>query len=514
MPCFCLKTGHQYAVKILKSNINVNDEVGMLYECQGHQNILSLVELLKDEKYIYIVTDLIVGTQLHDYAGIASDDAKNIFSQLVDAVHFMHSKNIAHRDIKLENIMVSNSHPKTVTIVDFGFASRQHDDSMMTQTCFTLDYVAPEILENVPYTKKCDVWSLGVILYILLCGEAPFRPDNEDCSTAQHIDQIAAKISKGTFTESYTWSKVSNSARDLIKGMLVVDPKDRFKIDDVINHEWLSTYPIYHKSLSATTCSSHHTSSSTKALINSKIDELSDAYNNVYGKINNSKKSSFVIETNLNESIAEHNNNKDFSLTLSDDDDDGNDDLFNIPVFNDKDIIFNDSIGSELWDEDFHGFNESDDFYGFENKMEKNVNDLTENKQQETKSLIIDKEIKALTTRSGRKIIKVNEIKVKPVKTIKPKVVTTKVIVNKRNRKIVPEIKKEESVVGLRRTGRITKQIIKIEPIDWIEEEEAVSNVDFQVNEIKPAKITRGAKRRNEIDDRDWISNNSSKRRK
>lgn len=474
MPCYCIKTGIEYAVKIVKSNVNVTQEVRMLNECQGHENILLLRELLKDEKYIYIVTELIVGSELHDYAGIPSDDAKYFFYQLADAVSFMHSKNIAHRDIKMNNILISNSHPKTVTIIDFGFAAPQCDDTVLTQTCFTLDYAAPEILETIPYTRKCDVWSLGVILYILLCGEAPFRPDNEDCSSAEHIKQITAKIMKGSFTESYSWSKVSSSAKDLIRGMLKVNPEDRLKIDDVINHEWLETFTKHDKIPSTSTCSSYYASKSTKAFMNSKIGELSDAYNNVSEKFYNSNRS-FLIESSSNESVEPINNNNkeeeedtgDFSLTLSDDED--------------KVTVLNESVGSDL-DEEFYGFDESEVFYGFEDH---------ENELSEPTPVII---------------IESTEIKAKTVKAVKPKV-------TKKNVKSVVESIPEVEVVPLRRTGRVRKQVIKIEPddvLEWIEEKE----VHFTETELKPKRIGRVGKRRNETDDRTWAKNSPKPKRR
>lgn len=504
MACYCIETGEEYAVKIVKIIFlaNVCEEVRMLHECQGHPNIVSLVELLKDDKYIYIVTELIVGSELHDYKGTSVDDAKNLFNQLVDAVHFMHSKNIAHRDIKMENVLVSDSHPKIVTLLDFGFAARQRDDTLLTKTCFTLDYAPPEILVKVPYTRKCDVWSLGVILYILLCGVEPFRPDDES-----YIDdaKIMANIIKGTFTESYSWSKISNSAKDLIKRMLVVDPKDRLKIEDVMNHEWLVNFRKYYILPSTSTCSSYYTSNSTKALMNSRISELSDAYNEINENINNSNNLLICIDLDSNDSFEPiiNNNNKEdtcnFTLNLSDDDE------------NDK--MFNDSVVSELWDEDFHGFDDFNEFKGFEIseiKMNNKLIDLIKNlsRPMYTTSMIgekfkVDANVKTSKT------------------TVKPKITTQVVKRNTRGRKVpipivikddsssVPELKMKEEV---RRTGRIRTPVITINPDDVLS-----WNDENEIKEVKPGKIRRGTKRRNEIDDRDWLTSRSkptSKRKK
>lgn len=497
MPCECLETGIEYAVKIVRSHINVNEEVRMLMECQGHPNIITLIELLKDDEYIYIVTEIVYGTELHDYKGISADDAKHLFLQLADAINFMHSKNIAHRDLKLENILITNSHPKTLKIVDFGFAAR---GDVLTKTCFTLEYVAPEILTNISYSRKCDIWALGVILYILLCGDAPFRPDDENSSRDEHIDQISAKILKGAFAESYSWSKVSNSAKDLIRRMLMVNQDERLNIKDVINHEWLISFRKYNNYRSTSTCSSYHTSSTTKALTNSRISELSDAYNEVNEKMNNHN--SFIADRDSNESVIPNvnNNNKEedhcsFILNLSEDED--------------KDTMFNDSIASDMWDEDFHGFDESEDFYGFEESEIKMNNKLLD---------LIEKYSKPIyTTSKIRRKIKANAKTSK--KPVKPKVTTNVVKRNTRGRpKIpivikvepnsVPEVKEE---VELRRTGRARKQVITINPDDvlsWKDEQE------IQFPDVIPAKIRRGAKRRNEIDDRDWLATRSSSKRR
>lgn len=483
MQCYCKETGEEFAVKIVRSHINVNEEVLMLHECQGHPNIVLLNELLRDEKYIYIVTELIIGSELHDYKGISPDDVKFIFNQLVSAVYFIHSKNIAHRDIKMENILVSYSHPKTVTIIDFGFATRQSDDTVLTQACFTLDYVAPEILQNVPYTRQCDVWSLGVILYFLLCGDAPFRP-HDFGSAEQNINQIASKILRGSYTESYSWSKIPKSAKNLIKRMLVVNQKDRIKIEDVMNHEWLRKA----KKIPATmTCSSYHSSITTKAIINSKINELSHAYDTII-------KESLIIDDPINNNNREDGSSSSFSLNLSEDDE--------------KDTMFNDSTASDLWDEDFNGFDDTDDFIGFdlsEMKINNKLDDLIKklSKPMYTTSIIGE------TVKTGRKVREtVNKIKA----AVKPKQTR-----NTRGRKVIEAVipieipVKTEETIELRRTGRIKKQVVTINPDDvlnWNDE----SEINF--DDIKPKKIRKGAKRRNEIDDRDWLNSSSSKRRK
>lgn len=575
MPCYCRETGNEYAVKIVKSHININEEVRMLNECQGHPNILELRELLKDEKYIYIVTELIDGTELHDYKGVSVDDAKHLFNQLADAIHFMHSKNIVHRDIKFENILVSNSHPKTLTIIDFGFATRQCDNTLLTKTCFTLDYVPPEILANVPYTRKCDIWSLGVTLYLLLCGDTPFGSDGSNDSssstTDKNISETTSKIETGSFNHSYSWSKISSSGKDLIRRMLVVNPDDRLKIEDVINHDWLANYRKYHLT-STLTCSSYNTSTSTKALFNTKMNDLSNAFDNVLLKINrkNQIESNQYVEEIINNNYKEDANN--FSLIISDDDDDDT-----------NTVIFNDSIVSELWDEDFYGFDDSDDFYGFaineiktENKLQDLITKLSkpmyttsmideikpiEQIKETKKKLIVEPrarttrkvampkampivvETKVRTTRQSLQEVKVKAKARAPRKsTVTPKLTTEVVKRNTRGRKIIettiPPIviipveivtpvqqviekiveKPKEEIIELRRTGRIKKQVVTISPDDFLswndEGDITFDSIKTKEDVVQPGRIRRSAKRRNEIDDRDWLTSTSKPKRK
>lgn len=138
------------------------------------------------------------------------------------------------RDLKPENILYSSpADDATLKIADFGLATLLRPNQMMNVACGTPGYVAPEILRGVAYGKEVDMWSIGVILYILLCGFPPFYDDNNKKLFALII---AANFS---FPDPY-WTNITHSAKDLVSRLLVVDPKERLTAEQTLNHPWMS----------------------------------------------------------------------------------------------------------------------------------------------------------------------------------------------------------------------------------------------------------------------------------
>lgn len=157
--------------------------------------------------------------------GIIEFEIQRIFCQLLISVMYLHNeKNVAHRDLKLENIMLDSE--RNVRLIDFGI-SRQGD--IMTTICGSYPYVAPEIYQGRPYDKSIDVWSLGVILYVLCCGHLPFNGENQM--------ELAEKI----ISVTPSWpTHVSLDLVDLLRKMLEKDPANRIKIDEIPEHPWLT----------------------------------------------------------------------------------------------------------------------------------------------------------------------------------------------------------------------------------------------------------------------------------
>merc|ERR1719483_830154 len=168
--------------------------------------------------------------------------------KLISVVNYMHSLGAVHRDLKPENILfesiAENSQPK---VVDFGFARLKPDlDVGMLTPCFTLPYAAPEVLNTAlqtsqeGYNESCDLWCLGVILFAMLSGKPPFYSKTKTDSASS----IMRKIKEGEFRlEGEPWRYVSSAARNLTKGLLTVDPRKRFSMEQLRTSSWIGTAP-------------------------------------------------------------------------------------------------------------------------------------------------------------------------------------------------------------------------------------------------------------------------------
>lgn len=242
----------QVAIKLVKrstiikdsdSEVKIHREINSL-KLLNHPNIVNLVEVMKSGKYVGIVLEYASGGELFDYIlqhkYLKEPVAKKIFAQLVSGVDYMHSKGLIHRDLKLENLLLDKH--KNVIISDFGFVNSCGDKSndLMKTSCGSPCYAAPElVLTQTPYEgRKADVWSLGVILYAMLSGYLPFDddPENEDGSDIIKLYHYICKTPL-TFPEY-----VSPLARDLLRKIIVSDPRKRIGIDAIRNHPFLSSY--------------------------------------------------------------------------------------------------------------------------------------------------------------------------------------------------------------------------------------------------------------------------------
>lgn len=239
MKCINNDTDNEYAVKIIRSSHDASAEIDALTQCRGHSNIVNIVDVMKDEAFTYIITEWLGGNELFKYAHEQPPkecEVRSIFNEILHAVSHIHNKNIAHRDLKLENIkFTSESTSKSnIKILDFGFACKiKNEKSKMTGRFYTLDYAAPEIISNKKYTESCDLWSLGVILYALLCGSLPFRQPNDMAGDdpLNSTDKIKHRIKRGNFDmKNERWISLSDTAKDLIQRLLTTTPDKRIKL--------------------------------------------------------------------------------------------------------------------------------------------------------------------------------------------------------------------------------------------------------------------------------------------
>ncbi|XP_039278772.1 ribosomal protein S6 kinase alpha-5 [Nilaparvata lugens] len=241
--CVEKATGRQFAVKIVSRRVDSTQEINLLRACQGHPNVVNLHNVYYDEVHTYLVLELLSGGELLERIRrknrFTESEASRIMRQLVSAVSFMHSRGVVHRDLKPENLLFTDDSPTAdIKVVDFGFAQLKKEGVSLHTPCFTLHYAAPEVLSQAEngYDENCDLWSLGVILYTMLSGRAPFHARSRDDSAAA----VMARIKGGAFSfQADAWSSVSHEAKVLTKGLLTVDPVQRLRMGDLLNNTWV-----------------------------------------------------------------------------------------------------------------------------------------------------------------------------------------------------------------------------------------------------------------------------------
>jgi calcium-dependent protein kinase len=230
------------ALKIIKKNPKQDSsrmylEVDILKKLI-HNNIMQIFEFYEDKKNFYIITELCEGGELFDKVvekgSFNEDEAASVVKQLISAINYIHSNNIVHRDLKPENILLDTKKNNIIKIIDWGTARFFDKDKnkKMNKISGTPYYIAPEVLLE-KYDEKCDIWSCGVIMYILLCGYPPFNGETDN--------EILAKIKTGKFTfPEEEWGNLSSACKDLIKCMLEFDPKKRYSASQCLNHTWIA----------------------------------------------------------------------------------------------------------------------------------------------------------------------------------------------------------------------------------------------------------------------------------
>ena len=200
-----------------------------------HPNIVKLYETYEDIQYIYLPMEICEGGELFDkiieMGRFPEQIACNLFLQMISSISYLHSKEIVHRDLKPENFLFSRKDINSnLKLIDFGLAKSVSKERFMTTKTGTCYYVSPEILSG-PYTSKCDIWSLGVILFMMLSGYPPFDGETDR--------DILEAVKSGTlqFAEP-VWDAISDSAKDLLRHLLDRDPETRFSAEQVLGHQW------------------------------------------------------------------------------------------------------------------------------------------------------------------------------------------------------------------------------------------------------------------------------------
>lgn len=244
--------GQEFACKIMRPDVReggdgltVQDivaEIEILKKLH-HKSILKLDEYFLGQRgQVFIITELLKGGELLEamlnLGSYTEAEARLIMKQLLEGLEYMHKAGVTHRDLKLENLLLARKNDiSSLRIADFGLAkaAMQSKQAAMETTCGSPMYVAPEVIGGKKYTPSVDLWSTGVILYILLSGTPPFDAvDNEPL--------LFRMIMDGEYSlETPEWKGISKEAKDLVKKLMCVDPKERLDAAAALNHPWMST---------------------------------------------------------------------------------------------------------------------------------------------------------------------------------------------------------------------------------------------------------------------------------
>nr|CCA26775.1 predicted protein putative [Albugo laibachii Nc14] len=237
-------TGQTVAIKtILKFQISQPDVMQSdfrILRSFDHPNIIKLYDVCEGPRHLHIITELCTGGELFDRiiarGHFSEADAATLIRKILNAVAHCHDRGICHRDLKPENCLFeTNAEDADLKVIDFGLSCMDNSvtgENVMKTRVGSIYYVAPEVLKG-RYDKSCDLWSIGVIVYILLCGYPPFYGDTDS-------DVFEAVISGKFEFDTAEWSAVSDAAKEFIRSLLVVNPTKRLTASDALRHPWLS----------------------------------------------------------------------------------------------------------------------------------------------------------------------------------------------------------------------------------------------------------------------------------
>ncbi|KAL3945402.1 MAG: hypothetical protein SGBAC_000535 [Bacillariaceae sp.] len=239
-------TGKEYAIKqVDRSKMMwgqrdaLKDEIENMQRVRAGPNIVQLYEVFEAKVYSYLVTEIMTGGELFDRIiekkTFTEEEARSCCGCILSALEFMHKQRVAHRDLKPENLLLASQESLLpVKLADFGFAKAVAKKNGCRTLCGTPGYLAPEILERWPaYDVKCDIWSVGVILFLLLGGYLPFDAEDEQL--------VFDRTRNGQYDfRPKFWRHISNGAKDLVSQCLTINPNKRASATAALQHEWMS----------------------------------------------------------------------------------------------------------------------------------------------------------------------------------------------------------------------------------------------------------------------------------
>ncbi|CAK9025078.1 Calcium-dependent protein kinase 2 (PfCDPK2) [Durusdinium trenchii] len=234
---YALKRIHKLKVqpKVLKQ-LTAEVEIYLMLD---HPHIAALRDVYETDSEIALLTECCEGGELYSRLSssgtYAEADAANATHQMLLAVGYLHAHHVVHRDLKLENFLYESSDPNSLLkLIDFGFAKIWDPSTLMMASCGSIAYVSPDVLKGEGYTNKCDLWSLGVIVFMLLVGYPPFHGSEKD----MRANILCANVD---WSHKSRWRKVSEDAVDFVKCLLVRDPLQRMDVGEALSHRWIKS---------------------------------------------------------------------------------------------------------------------------------------------------------------------------------------------------------------------------------------------------------------------------------
>ncbi|XP_037938108.1 ribosomal protein S6 kinase 2 beta-like [Teleopsis dalmanni] len=239
---FAVKIIEKAAVVACSASADCWEEVEILLRYGNHPNIVTLFSVYEDTTSAYLVMELLKGGELLDrilaVGQMCESEASAVLRTVVSAVAYLHEHGVVHRDLKPSNMIYASMRqtPETLKLCDLGFAKQlRADNGLLMTPCYTANFVAPEVLKRQGYDLACDIWSLGVLLYIMLSGRTPFASTPNDSP-----DVILKRIGSGHIDFSTTrWTLVNPPVKELLRQMLHIVPENRPTASQILQHPWL-----------------------------------------------------------------------------------------------------------------------------------------------------------------------------------------------------------------------------------------------------------------------------------
>lgn len=228
----CRHSGKEVAVKTYRKDqlgdkelAHMRSEIAV-HESLSHPGIVSVDAVFETKESVTLVLERLHGGELFERVAtvgeLAEWQAAEIAVQLLQALVYLHDRHITHRDVKLENVMFESHGGNSVKLIDFGFAKRRNPENKLTQQCGTTQYMAPELLEGLPYDESVDIWSTGVVMYGMLTGRVLVV--NGEAKFGSHFQHLSAE------------------AQDFVHALVQVDPEERMSAREALKHPWLAKH--------------------------------------------------------------------------------------------------------------------------------------------------------------------------------------------------------------------------------------------------------------------------------